>query len=171
MTSGVVAAADGTVAPVALLAGAKIQVAVVIVFNSGEVVDLVTRVVEHELATGAPTATEYFARLRKTRKTSYLVSHAIMLFGERTLLMEQASDWRMLHGELIPHELRTGAGRPADNLPATFDLIGRYIGSERFLACDLFLAHVLAEDQLGRPVDPRWREALESTVRAFGLTR
>lgn len=135
MSSGVVAAADGTVAPVPLLGGAKIQVGVVIVFNSGEVVDLVTRVFEHELATGAATASEYFARLRKTRKTSYLISHAIMLFGERKLLIEQRADWRMLHGELVPHELRTGAGRPADNLPATFDLIDRYIATERFLAC------------------------------------
>jgi hypothetical protein len=135
MQTGVVAAADGTVAPVPLVGGAKIQVAVVIVFNSGQVVDLVTRVFEHELTDGASSAMAYFARLRKARQTSYLVSHAIMLFGERSLLIDQQASWRMLHGELIPHELRTGAGRPADNLPPTFDLIDRYIASERFLAC------------------------------------
>jgi hypothetical protein len=36
---------------------------------------------------------------------------------------------------------------------------------------DVFLAYVLAEDQLGRLVDPRWREAVETTLRAFGLTK
>jgi hypothetical protein len=54
MQTGVVAAADGTVAPVPLVGGAKIQVAVVIVFNSGQVVDLVTRVFEHELDAESP---------------------------------------------------------------------------------------------------------------------
>src|SRR4051812_39138150 len=44
--TGTVAAADGTISPVPLLGGSKIQVGVVIVFNSGEVVDLVTRVFE-----------------------------------------------------------------------------------------------------------------------------
>jgi hypothetical protein len=135
MQNGTVAAADGTVSPVPLVGGAKIQVGVVIVFNSGQVVDLVTRVFEHEFASGADTATEYFARLRRTRQVSYLVSHAIMLFGERQQLVAQPADWRIIHGELIPHELRTGAGRPADNLGPTFDLIDRYIATGRFLAC------------------------------------
>ena len=42
--SGIVAASDGTISPVPLLAGSKIQVGVVIVSNRGDVVDLVTRV-------------------------------------------------------------------------------------------------------------------------------
>jgi hypothetical protein len=57
-----------------------------------------------------------------------------MLFGERRLLLEQQADWRMIHGELIPHELRTGAGRPRENLTAAFDLVHRYIVTERFIA-------------------------------------
>jgi hypothetical protein len=135
MRTGTVAASDGTVSPVPLAGGAKIQVGVVIAFNSGEIVDLVTRVFEHELQAATTSAMEYFAQLRRSRQVSYLVSHALMLFGERRLLIEQPADWRMLHGELIPHELRTGAGRPADNLPPTFDLIDRYIASEQFIAC------------------------------------
>jgi hypothetical protein len=134
MTAGTVAAADGTVAPVALLAGSKIQVGVVIVFNSGDLVSLVTRVFEHEMNAGATSATDYFRALRTGRGTSYLVSHAIMLYGERRLLMDQKADWRMVHGELIPHELRTGAGNPLANLPAAFDLIYEYIASEKFVA-------------------------------------
>src|SRR2546425_9219563 len=38
--NGTVAASDGTISPVPLVAGAKIQVGVVIVSNTGEVVDL-----------------------------------------------------------------------------------------------------------------------------------
>ena len=132
--SGIIAASDGTVSPVPLLAGSKIQVGVVIVSNRGDVVDLVTRVFETELSTGAKNAREYFSNLRKARSISNLLSRAIMLFGERKLLFEQQADWRFIHGELMPHELRTGAGKPAKNLPPTFDLMHKYIASKNFIA-------------------------------------
>jgi hypothetical protein len=133
LKSGIVAAADGTVAPVPLLGGSKIQVGVVIVYNSGEVVNLVTRVFEAELNT-ATTGAAFFSELRKARAISNLLSRAIMLFGERDLLLKQRADWRLIHGELIPHELRTGAGNPAANLPSTFGLIEGYINTEQFIA-------------------------------------
>jgi hypothetical protein len=34
----------------------------------------------------------------------------------------------------MPHELRTGAGKPAKNLPPTFELIHKYIESKDFIA-------------------------------------
>lgn len=131
---GIVAAADGTIAPVPLLGGTKIQIGVVLVSNRGDVVDLVTRVFETELSSGASTAGEFFSNLRTARSISNLLSRAIMLFGERRLLLEHNTEWRLLHGELIPHELRTGAGRPEQNLPPTFELIHRYIATGKFLA-------------------------------------
>jgi hypothetical protein len=134
LMKGIVAAADGTLSPVALLAGCKIQVGVVIVFNSGQVVDFVTRVFETELTSTASSATEFFAELRTARKVSNLLARAIMLFGERRLLLNHPADWRMLHGELIPHELRTGAGRPAQNLTAAFRLVNEYIATGQFIA-------------------------------------
>jgi len=134
LTSGTLAAADGTISPVALLGGSKIQVGVVIVFNTGKVVDLVTRIFETELTSGASTGTDFFTNLRGTRSVSNLLARAIMLFGERRLLLDQGSEWRMLHGELIPHELRTGAGRPDQNLEPTFNLIHEYINTEKFIA-------------------------------------
>ena len=132
--TGTIAAVDGTISPVPLLAGSKIQIGVVIVTNRGDVVDLVTRVFETEITADTGTATEFFNHLRTTRSISNLLSRAIMLFGERRLLMNHTTDWRLLHGELIPHELRTGAGRPAHNLKPTFELINQYIESEKFLA-------------------------------------
>src|SRR5687768_15042221 len=57
--NGTVAASDGTISPVPLVAGAKIQVGVVIVSNTGDVVDLVTRVFEAELLSGVNTAAEF----------------------------------------------------------------------------------------------------------------
>src|SRR5947209_5523440 len=132
--TGTIAAVDGTISPVPLLAGSKIQIGVVIVTNRGDVVDLVTRVFETEITADTGTATEFFNHLRTTRSISNLLSRAIMLFGERRLLMNHTTDWRLLHGELIPHELRTGAGRPAQNIKPTFDLINQYIESEKFFA-------------------------------------
>lgn len=134
LQAGSVAAADGTVSAVPLLSGSKIQVGVVIVFNRGKVVDLVTRIFEHDLARSGDSAKDFFTQLRKARTVSVLVSRAVMLFGERRLLLDQEADWRMLHGELIPHELRTGAGRPELNLQPTFDLINEYIKTEQFIA-------------------------------------
>lgn len=132
--SGIIAASDGTISPVPLLAGSKIQIGVVIVTNRGTVVDLVTRVFEAELSPASETAREYFSNLRKSRTISNLLSRAIMMFGERKLLIEHEANWRFIHGELIPHELRTGAGKPAKNLPPTFDLIHKYVASKNFIA-------------------------------------
>ena len=132
--TGTISAVDGTISPVPLLAGSKIQIGVVIVTNRGDIVDLVTRVFETEITNNSGTATEFFTNLRVTRSVSNLLSRAIMLFGERRLLMNHPTDWRLLHGELIPHELRTGAGRPGQNLQPTFDLINEYIASEKFFA-------------------------------------
>lgn len=169
LQTGTVAAADGTVSAVPLLGGSKIQVGVVIVFNSGEVVDLVTRVFEVELSAGAQNGTEFFSRLRRARGVSNLLSRAIMLFGERRLLLDHEADWRMIHGELIPHELRTGAGRPRRNLPPTFQLINEYIISEKFIAVsespddlDILNAAIVLE-----PGEYLVIRSLEDTLRVF----
>lgn len=134
LKTGILAAADGTLAGVPLLGGSKIQVGVVIVSNSGEVVELVTRVFEVELSDGANNARGFFSNLRKARSISNLLSRAVMAYGERKLLLEHPAEWRMIHGELIPYELRTGAGNPGDNLGPAFDLILDYIASEHFIA-------------------------------------
>lgn len=134
LRTGIVAAADGTVAAVPLLSGTKIQVGVVVVTNTGESVRLVTRVFEHEMAMQGKTAREFFENLRKVHGSSNLASRALMLFGERQILLQQEADWRMIHGELIPYELRTGVGSPKDNLPPVFDLVRRYVDDRQFIA-------------------------------------
>jgi len=96
--TGIIAASDGTISPVPLLAGSKIQIGVVIVSNRGDIVDLVTRVFETELVPTVRNAREFFSNLRSTRSISNLLARAIMLFGERRLLLEQEANWRMLHG-------------------------------------------------------------------------
>lgn len=167
--SGTVAAADGTVSGVPLLGGSKIQVGVVIVSSAGEVLNLVTRVFEVELSSGASSPTEFFSDLRKARAVSTLVSRAVMLFGERRLLLDHSSDWRLLHGELVPHELRTGAGRPEVNLPSAFALINGYIESGSFMAVsegpedlDILNAAILLEP--GEYIEIR---TLEDTLMIF----
>lgn len=134
LTSGTVAASDGTISPVPLLGGTKIQVGVVIVFNKGQVVDFVTKIFEAEITKDTGNAIEYFQNLRGARKISNLLARAIMFFGERRLLLDQSADWRVMHGEIMPHELRTGAGSPAKNLGLTFKLVEDYIASEKFIA-------------------------------------
>jgi hypothetical protein len=134
LLQGTVAAADGTVVAVPLLSGTKIQVGVVVVTNTGESLRLVTRVFEHELALGGETAREFFDNLRRVRGGSNLASRALMLFGERKILLQQEADWRMIHGELIPYELRTGVGLPEANLPPVFEIVRRYVEDKHFVA-------------------------------------
>ena len=134
LRAGTVAAADGTVVAVPLLSGTKIQVGVVVVTNTGESLRLVTRVFEHELALGGETAREFFENLRKVHGGSNLASRALMLFGERKILLQQDADWRMIHGELMPYELRTGVGLPKVNLPPVFEVVRRYVDDECFIA-------------------------------------
>lgn len=134
LTHGTVAASDGTLSIVPLIGGSKMQVGVVIVYNTGNCVDYVTRVNEVELADDASSAKDYFTKLREARKFSNLLSRAIMLYGERNLLLDHKADWRMIHGEIIPHELRTGAGNPAKNLHLAFDIARRFIKSKKFIA-------------------------------------
>jgi len=134
LLTGTVAASDGTISPVPLLGGSKIQVGVVIVFNKGQIVDYITKIFEAEITPNMGDAIEYFQNLRGIRKISTLVSRAIMLYGERKLLLDHESDWRMMHGELLPHELRTGAGKPRQNLPLAFQIIHDYIAKGSFIA-------------------------------------
>ena len=89
---------------------------------------------EVELADGANDARGFFSNLRQARSISNLLSRAVMAYGERKLLIEHPAEWRIIHGELIPYELRTGAGNPGDNLGPAFDLIYDYIASEHFIA-------------------------------------
>ncbi|MEY1640237.1 hypothetical protein [Tenuifilum osseticum] len=134
LLTGTVAASDGTISHVPLLGGSKIQVGVVIVFNKGEVVDYITKIFEAEITQDTGNAIDYFQKLRGTRKISNLLARAIMLYGERRLLLDHRADWRMMHGEILPHELRTGAGRPQDNLQPAFDLVYELLEKKNFIA-------------------------------------
>jgi hypothetical protein len=134
LLSGTITAADGTISAVPLLGGAKIQIGVVIVSNRGHVVDAVTRIFEADLSTGASSGREFFAQVKRARNYSNLLARALMLYGERKLMIEGASDWRIIHGELMPHELRVGAGRPGRNLRPIFNLARRYVDNAKFLA-------------------------------------
>ena len=134
LLTGTVAASDGTISHVPLLGGSKIQVGVVIVFNKGDVVDYITKIFEAEITQDTGNAIDYFQNLRGTRKISNLLARAIMLYGERRLLLDHAADWRMMHGEILPHELRTGAGRPQDNLQPAFDLVYELLEKKNFIA-------------------------------------
>ena len=134
LLTGTIAASDGTISHIPLLGGSKIQVGVIIVFNKGEIVDYVTKIFEAEITQDAGSAIDYFQNLRGTRKLSNLLARAIMLYGERRLLLEHAADWRMIHGEILPHELRTGAGRPQDNLQPAFDMVYELLNKRNFIA-------------------------------------
>jgi hypothetical protein len=161
LTTGTVTAADGTISGVPLLGGAKIQVGVVIVSNRGHVVDAVTRIFEHDLSTGATSGREFFAQVKKARGYSNLLARALMLYGERKLLIAEPADWRIVHGELLPHELRVGAGRPGRNLPSIFSLARSYVDSKQFIAVsespedDLDIMNAAIVLQSGEYVDLR----------------
>ena len=135
MQSGTVAAADGTVSPVPLVGGARSKSEWSLcstrakwwIWLPGCLSTSWPRVLTRppSISPGCAALGRCLTWLAMPSCSSASVSS----------FMAQPADWRMIHGELIPHELRTGAGRPADNLEPTFNLIDRYIATGRFLAC------------------------------------
>lgn len=134
LLTGTVAASDGTISTVPHLGGSKIQLGIVIVFNKGKVVDYVTNVMEPEITSGTESAIKYFQNLRKTRRISSLLSRALMMHEERNSILKYPADWRMIHGEILPYELRTGAGNPKHNLPLAFELVQQFLHNRNFIA-------------------------------------
>lgn len=128
---GNVCAVDGTLSIVPSTSGGRARVGVVATSYKSDKIERVIYVSYRQLAEPAKTPTEYMKRLKAVNKTSNLMMRAVMAFAERELSLRRQEPWKFVHGELVPYELRTGAGRPGVVLPKSLELGARLIESKR----------------------------------------
>jgi hypothetical protein len=128
--SGGVCAVDGTMSVVPSISGGRARIGVVATSYKSDKIERVIYVSYRQLAEPVDSSTEYFKRLKGVNKTSTLMMRAVMAFAERDLALRRQEPWKFVHGELVPYELRTGAGRTKLVLPKCIDLGVRLIDSE-----------------------------------------
>ncbi len=109
--SGNVCAVDGTIAIVPSVTGGRVRIGVVATSYSGATINRILFVSYRRLAGKLGSAMETIRKLKVVNEHSALFMRAVMAYAERALALRQPQPWKMVHGELIPYELRTGMGQ------------------------------------------------------------
>ncbi|MEM2130167.1 MAG: hypothetical protein QXZ70_06175 [Candidatus Bathyarchaeia archaeon] len=108
--SGNVAAVDGTISNFSMVSGTRCRIGVISTSYKNKRIEKVLYVSERELAEPSSSVIEHFEKLRKKHRISALLLRALMLYGERQIALSRSEAWKLVHGELLPYELRTGLG-------------------------------------------------------------
>lgn len=113
--SGNVVGVDGTCAEVDLIAGFQAQIGVVAVNYKNDRASFTVSISEPFLDNTIDDVKEQMKhlRLKGAGKIGITPSHitAIMLFKERDFALKRPEKFKMVQGDILPHELRTGQGR------------------------------------------------------------
>jgi len=128
--SGEVCAVDGTLSIVPSTSGGRARISVVATSYKSDRIDRVIYVSYGRLSEPVTGPTEYFKKLKTVTSTTNLLMRAVMEYAERDLALRRPEKWKFVHGELLPYELRTGAGRTSTVVPKAIDLGTRLITSE-----------------------------------------
>ncbi len=108
--SGSVAGVDGTMSQFQLASGTRCRIGVVATTYVNNRIEKVLFVSEREFAEPAADAMDHLRKLKKQQHVSQMVLRAVMGYCERDLLLSRPQEWKLLQGELLPYELRTGLG-------------------------------------------------------------
>jgi hypothetical protein len=128
---GNVCAVDGTLSVVPSTSGGRARIGVVATSYKSDKIERIIYVSYRQLAGPADSPEEFFKKLKSVSSTSNLMMRAVMAFAERELAVTRREPWKFVHGELLPYELRTGAGRPKMVLPRALDLGQKLIECEK----------------------------------------
>jgi hypothetical protein len=109
--AGKVCGVDGTISLVPSITGGRVRIGVVATSYSGKTINRVLFVSQRRLAGKFASAIETIQKLKTVNDHSALFMRAVMAYAERDLALRQPQEWKMVHGELIPYELRTGLGQ------------------------------------------------------------
>lgn len=127
--SGNVCGVDGTLSIIPSTSGGRARIGVVATSYKSDKIERVVYISYRELAEPVKDAPDYFKKLKTVSATSGLFIRAVMEFAERDLGLKRQEKWKFVHGELLPYELRTGAGRTKTVLPRALELGKRLIES------------------------------------------
>lgn len=123
---GRVCAVDGTVCIVPSTSGGRARIAVVATSYQADKIERVVYVSYRQLAEPVTDAADYFKKLKSINTSSSLFMRAVMAYAERDLALRRPEEWKFVHGELVPYELRTGLGRTRA-LPQCLELGARLV--------------------------------------------
>jgi hypothetical protein len=122
---GSVCGVDGTLAVVPSAAGGRARIGVVATSYKSDKIERVVYVSYRQMTEPVSSPADYFKKLKVVNSYSQLLMRAVMAYAERDLALRRSEDWKFVHGELLPYELRTGVGRPANVLPKCLELGAR----------------------------------------------
>lgn len=106
-----VCAADGTVSIFPMVSGGRARIGVVVTSYQNDKIEKILFISERQLMKKFDDPIKHFKELVSVRRKSGMVIRAIMLFGERQLILKRKEEWKFVHGDLLPFELRTGLGK------------------------------------------------------------
>lgn len=161
---GLVAGVDGTMSRFQLASGTRCRIGVVATTYENNRIEKVLYVSEQEFAEPATDAMDHIKKLKKVQSISQMVLRAVMGYSERELLLQRPQEWKMLQGEILPYELRTGLGR-LKALDVTLDLGRRLIEAKKVIAITedtswtnlLYVGYTLERGQfMEAPIDMKW---------------
>jgi hypothetical protein len=105
--SGNVVAADGTLCTFPLLTGVRCRIGVVATSYKNETIEKVLYISEREYAEKKASSTkEFFELLEKGSGVSNLFLQGVMSFKEREVALNRKEEWKFIHGQLVPMEIR-----------------------------------------------------------------
>jgi hypothetical protein len=128
---GSVCGVDGTLAVVPSAAGGRARIGIVATSYKSDKIERVVYVSYRQMTEPVSSPTDYFKKLKVVNSYSQLLMRAVMAYAERDLALRRSEGWKFVHGELLPYELRTGAGRPASVLPMCLELGARLIENKQ----------------------------------------
>lgn len=128
--AGDVCAVDGTISIVPSTSGGRARIGVAATSYKSDRIDRVIYVSYGRLSEPVSGPTEYFKKLRSVNSTTNLLMRAVMEYAERDLALRRPEKWKFVHGELLPYELRTGAGRTGSVVPKAIDIGKRLVSNE-----------------------------------------
>ena len=130
---GNVAAVDGTISYFPMVSGTRCRIGVVATSYKNNRIEKVLYISERELAEPSSSSLEHFENLVNKHRISNLLLRALMMYGERFLALQRPEEWKFVHGELLPYELRTGLG-VYRALPESLDLGRKLIEAKNVIA-------------------------------------
>lgn len=130
---GSVTGVDGTISRFQLASGTRCRIGVVATTYVNNRIEKVLFVSERQFAEPATNAVDHFKKLQKQKHVSQMVLRAVMGYSERDLLLSRKQEWKLLQGEYLPYELRTGLGL-WEILDTTIELGKRLIEAKKVIA-------------------------------------
>jgi hypothetical protein len=105
LSSGNVTAVDGTLSTYHLSTGTRCRIGIVATTYKNRKIEKVIFISEGRFIKNAKEPRIYFEKISKVRFDTPLILRTIMFYKERDVALKSRSEWKFVHGPLVPSEL------------------------------------------------------------------